>query len=30
MVASFMLEDEEHQSKQRKAIAVPKGPVEVW
>ena len=30
MVASFMFEDEKHQAKQRKAIAVPKGPVEVW
>ena len=30
MVASFMQEEEEHQAKQRKAIAVPKGPVEVW
>jgi tRNA-dihydrouridine synthase B len=30
MVASFMQEDEEHQAKQRKKIAVPKGPIEVW
>ena len=30
MVASFMQEDEEHQTKQRKKIAVPKGPIEVW
>jgi hypothetical protein len=30
MVASFMEEEDEHQAKQRKAIAVPKGPVEVW
>ena len=30
MVASFM-QEEEHQAKQKKkAIAVPKGPVEVW
>jgi len=25
-----MQEEEEHQAKQRKAIAVPRGPVEVW
>ena len=30
MVASFMEEEDEHQAKQRKTIAVPKGPVEVW
>ena len=30
MVASFMEEEDEHQAKQRKAITVPKGPVEVW
>ena len=30
MVASFMEEEDEHQANQRKAIAVPKGPVEVW
>jgi nifR3 family TIM-barrel protein len=30
MVASFMEEEEEHQAKQRKTIAVPKGPIEVW
>jgi len=30
MIASFMEEEEEHQAKQRKQIAVPKGPVEVW
>ena len=30
MVASFMEEEDEHQAKQRKVIAVPKGPVEVW
>ena len=30
MVASFMEEDDEHQAKQRKTIAVPKGPIEVW
>jgi nifR3 family TIM-barrel protein len=30
MIASFMEEDIEHQEKQRKAIAVPKGPIEVW
>jgi hypothetical protein len=30
MVASFMQEEEEHQAKQKKAIAVPRGPVEVW
>jgi hypothetical protein len=29
-VASFMQEEDEHQAKQRKKIAVPKGPVEVW
>ena len=30
MVASFMEEEDEHQAKQRQAIAVPKGPIEVW
>ena len=30
MIASFMEEEEEHQAKQRKQIAVPKGPIEVW
>jgi len=30
MVATFMEEEEEHQSRQRKKIAVPKGPIEVW
>ena len=30
MVASFMQEEDEHQQKQRKAIPVPKGPIDVW
>jgi nifR3 family TIM-barrel protein len=30
MVASFMEEEDAFQAKQRKAIGVPKGPVEVW
>ena len=30
MIASFMEEEDEHQAKQRKQIAVPKGPIEVW
>jgi tRNA-dihydrouridine synthase B len=30
MIASFMEEEEVHQAKQRKQIAVPKGPIEVW
>jgi tRNA-dihydrouridine synthase B len=30
MVASFMEEEDEHQAAQRKTIAVPKGPIEVW
>jgi hypothetical protein len=30
MIASFMEEDDAFQAKQRKAIGVPKGPVEVW
>ena len=30
MVASFMQEEDEFQAKQKKAISVPKGPVEVW
>ncbi len=30
MVASFMAEEDEHQQKQRKAIPVPKGPIDVW
>jgi hypothetical protein len=30
MVASFMEEEDAFQTKQRKAISVPKGPVEVW
>ena len=30
MIASFMEEEDAFQAKQRKAIGVPKGPVEVW
>ena len=30
MVASFMQEEDEHQQSQRKAIAVPKGPIDIW
>ena len=30
MVASFMQEEDEHQQTQRKAIPVPKGPIDVW
>ena len=30
MVATFMQEEDEYRAKQRKKIAVPKGPVEVW
>ena len=30
MIASFMKEEDEFQSTQRKEIGVPKGPVEVW
>ena len=30
MIASFMQEEDEFQAKQKKAISVPKGPVEVW
>ena len=30
MIASFMEEEVAHQAKQRKEIAVPKGPIEVW
>ena len=30
MVASFMQEEDEHRQTQRKAISVPKGPIEVW
>ena len=30
MVASFMQEEDEHKKTERKAISVPKGPIEVW
>ena len=30
MVASFMNEEDEERQKQRKAIPVPKGPIDVW
>ena len=30
MVASFMQEEDEHRQTQRKAIPVPKGPIDVW
>ena len=30
MVASFMTEEDEHLQAQRKAIPVPKGPIDVW
>ena len=30
MVASFMQEEDEHQQNQRKAIPVPKGPIDIW
>jgi hypothetical protein len=30
MVASFMQEEDEDKKTERKAISVPKGPIEVW